>query len=64
MAGVAAGGQPADGQLELVPVRADQADAAVQFAGPDSGQRLEHGGLERGRLERGHVIEPIVSIKR
>ena len=34
MAGVPAGGQAADGQLQLVPVRADQADAPVELAGP------------------------------
>ncbi len=45
MTGVTARGQLADPQLELVPVRADQADAAVQLGPADAGQRVaEFGG--------------------
>ena len=40
MARVAAGGQLADPQLEFIPVRADQADAAVKLGHPRRGQRL------------------------
>ena len=40
MAGVAAGGQVADAQLQVVPVRADQADPALQLVRPGPGQRL------------------------
>src|SRR5690242_6335443 len=64
VAGVAAGRHAADRQLELVPVRADQADAALKLAGPDGGQRLQQGGLDHGRLGTGHVLELIVSIQR
>ena len=64
MAGVPAGRHAANGQLELVPVRADQADAAVKLAGPDPRQRLEEGGLENGGLGGGHVLELITIIQR
>ena len=66
VAGVAAGGQRADGQLELVAVRADQADAAVELAGPDRGQRRQQCLLaalsvpRRSRLGGGCVLESIL----
>ena len=40
MARVAAGGQVADAQVQVVAVRADQADPALQLIRPGPGQRL------------------------
>ena len=40
MAGVAAGGQVPDAQLQVVAVRADQADPALQLIRPGPGQGL------------------------
>jgi hypothetical protein len=59
VAGVPAGGQAADGQLELVPVRADQADAPVELAGPDPGQRLK-----QRRLQCTDIVELITIFQR
>jgi hypothetical protein len=40
VAGVAAGGQFPDPQVQVVPVRADQADPALQLIRPGPGQGL------------------------
>src|SRR5690606_35346657 len=41
VAGVALGGEPAEGEDEVVPVRADEAHAAVDLLAPDPGHRLD-----------------------